>query len=102
MLEEAGGFRGYLPKIWIGLTAPLVNEGANFVDDRSSVILLLGSGEPFTFVEYNLLLVRCGSPSFLRLRDGRYELGAATAFDDLLGRLPVRIQFPMPQRAIVR
>ena len=36
--------------------------------------------------------------AFLRLGDGRDEFGAATVLDDLLGRLALRIELPMPPR----
>ena len=57
-------------------------------------MLLLG-GEALPFVEHHLSLLP-GLFRFFRLRDRRDELGAPTAFQHLLGRLPLGVQLPMP------
>ena len=55
----------------------------------------------FPFVKYQGGLHR-RSLSLFRLRNRRDEFGLPSAFDDLLGRLPRLVQFPMPARALVR
>ena len=62
-------------------------------------MLLLG-GEALPFVEHHLSLLP-GFFSLLRLRDRCDELGASTAFQDLLCRLPLGVQFPVPLRGLV-
>ena len=62
-------------------------------------MLLLG-GEALSLVEHHFSLLP-GFFSLLRLRDRCDELGAPTAFQNLLGRLPLGVQLPVPLWALV-
>jgi len=74
---------------------------AHLVDDlRGWIVLLLLGRKPFALVKNKNLLGGSSFP-FLGLGNGRDELGPTTVLDYLLGRLPLRVQFPMPLRAIV-
>ena len=77
--------------------------GAQFIDDRGGIILLLGRREPFAFIENNLVLVLsqgCRLP-FLRLRDRRDKLSSSPLREYLLCWLAARVQFPMPPGTLV-
>ena len=100
MLEQPGRLRRDLPLAGIGQGAPRVHVAAHLVDDRGRVVLLLLGREPLAFVEDDFLL-RGDLLALLRLRDRRDELGPPAVFDDLLRRLPVLVQLPMPLRAFV-
>ena len=93
VLQQSSRLGCDLPLV-LGQFAPLVHVLAHFVDDRGRVVLLLGRGQPVTFVEHDVLL-RHGSAALLRLRDRRDELRAPPPFDLLLRRLAVRIEFPV-------
>ena len=99
VLQEPRRFRRDLPLIGIGQRPPRVDVAADFVDDRSRVVLLLLRRKPLAFVEHESRLR--GGFALLRLRDRRDEFGAAPALDDLLRRLPRLIELPMPPWALV-
>ena len=95
MLEKPLSVGRDFPIVGVGEPAPLVNVVPKLIDDcRSRVVLLLLGGEALAFVENNLLLLG-GGLLLPRLRNGRDELGLATAFDDSLRRLAVLIQLPV-------
>jgi hypothetical protein len=99
MLEECRGLRSYCPVVRIWQFSPLVNLIAQLVDDRRRVVLLLFGGKPFALVEYEHILLL----SLLAgLRDRCDELGFAAGVYDSLGWLPLRVEFPMSVRRIVR
>src|SRR5262249_16890910 len=84
MLEETGSLRRYLPLGW-AQRAPRVDMTADLVDDRGRIVLLLLGRKALAFVE-NKSRLRRGF-ALLRLGDRRNEFGAASIFDDALGRL---------------
>ena len=97
VLEQTRRLRRDLPLIGIG-------QGRHWSTCwRTSLMIEVGSyccsfvESPLPFVEDDLLLVGGGTLALLRLRDRRDELGAAAGFDNLLRRLPVGIQLPMPR-----
>jgi len=82
VLEQARGFRRYLPLTRILEIPPLVHLTAEFINDGSGVILLFRSREPFALVENECALIP--APLLFRLWDRRDELRTATGFNDLL------------------
>src|ERR1700730_12636205 len=72
---------------------------ADFIDDRSGVVLLLFGRKPLTFVEHKSRL--CSGFAFLRLWDRCDEFGTASALNDFLRGLPSFIKLPIPHRAFV-
>ena len=58
MLQQAGGFGCDVPVVGIRQAAPLVDLLPHGIDDCRMVVLLRPGGQPFAFVENNLLL--CG------------------------------------------
>src|SRR6266700_3965083 len=99
MLEEPSRLRRDLPLIGIGQGTPCVNITADFIDDRSRIVLLLLGRKPLAFVEHKSRL--CSHLMLLRFRDRSDEFGTAAALDDLLRGLPSLIKLPVPDRVIV-
>lgn len=52
-----GGLGCHLPLVGARKIAPLIYPLAQLIDDRSGIILLLGSGDTFAFVKNDLLLI---------------------------------------------
>ncbi len=102
VLQQPGSFGRHLPTAGIGQAAPLVHLLPQLIDDGRGIVLLLFGGEPLALVKNDLVLVGFRRFAFARLGDGRDELGAAAALNNLLRGLAVRVQFPMPLRALVR
>src|SRR3954471_17069269 len=100
MLEQARRLRRDLPLVWVGQCTPRVDMASNLVDDRGDVVLLFGRGKTPALVE-NEPLLGC-TLLLLRLRDWGDELGAPAAFYDPLGWLACLVEFPMPDRVLVR
>jgi len=75
--------------------APLGDVTAHFIDNRRRIILLLFSGKTSPLIEDDFLL-RCCVFTLLGLGNRRKEVRAPTFFKDLLSRLTLAIQFPMP------
>ena len=101
VLEQAGGFGRDLPVVRVGQRPPLVHLLAHLVDDRSGVVLLLLRWRA-PCPRRRRSAPACAAPlRFLRLGDRRDELGAAAGFDDLLGRLAVVVELPVPARVLV-
>ena len=100
MLQQSSRFRGHLPLAW-GKRSPAVHLVADFVDTCVDVVLLFLRRNPFDVFEHDLLL-RLRRLAFLRLGDRCNEFGATTGLDDLLGRLPGFIQFPMAPGTLIR
>ena len=76
---------------------PLHAFDADLVDDWRGIVLLLLCRESYPFVENHRLLSGSSLP-LLWLRNGCNELRLAPDLDDLLRRLPLGIEFPMPLR----
>jgi hypothetical protein len=100
MLEKACGFGGDLPVVWVRPAPPLVYMMAKFVDGRGLIVLLSFSGEPLSFVENNLLLIRL-SLALPRLGNRRNELRSAPGFDNTLCRLALIVELPMAFRLVI-
>ena len=100
VLQQARGLGRDLPLAGIRQRAPVIDVAAHLVDDRRRVVLLFGRREALALVEDHLLLGDCRL-ALLRLRDRRDELGPAPALDDLLRRLAVVIEFPVPLGILV-
>ena len=101
VLEQARRLRRDLPLVRVRQARATASTLlAHLVDDRRRVVLLRLGREPLALVENNSSCLR-RALALLRLRDRRDELGAAAALDDLLRRLPVCVQLPVPRRALV-
>ena len=100
--QQTGRFRRDAPVAGRGYVAPLVNVPPYLVHGGGDVILLLCGGQPGAFVHDELALGLARPSALARLGDWRDELGAAAGRDDLLGRLALGVQFPMPRRILVR
>jgi hypothetical protein len=101
MFEQASGLGRDLPLARIRPGAPLSDVSADFVDDRGRVVLLFLRRKSGAFVENDVLLAGGRGFPLFRLRDRRDEFGAAADIEDLLRRLAVAIELPMPLRALV-
>lgn len=95
VLQKSGRFRCDEPIVGILQGSPLVYVAAQFIDDRSRVVLLRLGRESFAFVENKILLLSCAL-SLAGLGDRRDEFDAATGFNDALSRLALPIKLPMP------
>ena len=94
VLEQSLRLGGDPPPVRVRLPAPFVNLATDAVDDFGVLcVLLLAGREALAFVEDQPLLFGLAA-TLLRLGDGRDELGAASALDDLLGRLAVVCRAP--------
>ena len=71
------------------------------VDDRRRVVLLFLGGNAFALIEDQVRL-GCGGLALLRLGNGGDIFCGAAGFDDLLGRLALRVQLPVADRILVR
>src|SRR5690348_1933811 len=100
VLEKPGRLRSHLPLIRVRQGTPRIHVAANFIDNRSRIVLLLLRRKPLAFIENDFLLCIDALP-FLGLWNRRDELGAAAGFKNLLRGLPVLIQLPMFRRALV-
>src|SRR6266567_7979489 len=56
MLEESSRLRRDLPLIGVGQGTPCVDITADFIDDRSRIVLLLLGRKPLALIEYKYLL----------------------------------------------
>ena len=83
----------HLPIVRIGQVAPAIHIGADFIDNRCRVVLLLRARKALAFVEDHFLLA-ARLPALLGLRHRRDELRAPSCFEDPVCWLPVE-QFPM-------
>ncbi|EKD39609.1 MAG: hypothetical protein ACD_75C00347G0001, partial [uncultured bacterium] len=92
VLQQAIGFRTYLPVCRIQPSPPLIDMNSQFIDNRCRVILLGFRCERMNGKE---ILLRAFSFTLSRLRNRGDESGTAAAFNDLLGWLPFIIKFPM-------
>ena len=101
VLEQPRRFGRHLPLAGIGPGPPAVHMTAHLVDDRGGIVLLLLGRKSLALVENEVSAGRC-LLALLRLGDRRDELSPATVFDDLLGRLALFIELPMPLWAFVR
>ena len=99
VVQESCGLRRHLP-LASRQIAPGVDLRANFVDDRGEVVCLLLGRQAFAFIEVKLLLA--APAPLLRLGYGRDELSPATPVDQMPGRLPRLVEFPMLMRVLVR
>src|SRR5262245_5281121 len=98
MLQQAGRLRSNLPLIGMWKTAPLIDLLPYGIDHGCCTFILLGRrGQPFTFVEHELLLC-VGAFALPGLGNRRDKLGAAAALDNLLCRLPLVIKLPVSCR----
>ncbi len=100
VLQQPRRLRRDQPLLRIAQAAPAVHVLADLVDDRGGVVLLLLGGEAVAAVQDQPALVRA-PPPFLRLRHRGDQLRAAPQLEDAVGRLSVRVQFPMPGGMIV-
>ena len=100
VLKQSGGFGRYLPVIRARQASPLIYMSAQFIDDGRWIVLLFLGGKSFAFVEDQVLLLGCAF-ALLGFWNGCDVFGAATFFDDLLCRLTLRVEFPVPFRVIV-
>lgn len=99
VLQQANGFRAYLPVCRICPFPPLIDMNTQFIDDRCRVILL---GLRCELMNGKEILLRAFSFTLTRLRNRGDESGGTTAFNDLFGWLPFIIKFPMSQWIFVR
>ena len=104
VLEEAFRLRGDPPVLRVGEGAPMVHLVTDSVDDGRRVVFLCRCRQFLNFHGQKFRLN--GSLPFLaalllRLGDGGDEVGAASEFRHLLGRLPRRVQLPMPYGTLV-
>jgi len=98
MLQQAGRFGCDLPLIGMRQAAPLIDLLPHGIDHGCCTFILLGRrGQPFAFVEHELLLC-VGAFALPGLGNRRDKLGAATALDNLLCRLPLVIKLPVSCR----
>ena len=98
MLQQAGRFGRDLPLIGMRQAAPLIDLLPHGVDHGCCMFILLClRGQPFAFVEHELLLC-VGAFALPGLGNRRDKLCAAAALDNLLGRLPLVIKLPVPRR----
>ena len=72
----------------------------NLVDDRGWIVLLFRRRKTLAFIENDLLLLGLNL-ALLGLRNWSNELRAAAAFDGLLCRLALGVQFPVLVRVVV-
>lgn len=101
VLPQATRLRGHLPLAGVRNPSPAVHLLAYAIDDGSVLVLLLRCGEIFPVTEHQGNRFG-GILAFLWFWDGRDELGGASAFDDLLCRVPGFVQFPMATGVLVR
>ena len=101
MLEQPSGFRGDAPVVGIAQLSPLVDLTANLIHHRRYVVLLLLSGQPLALIDDEFLLTPI-RPSLPGLWNGRDELRTTPHLNDLLGRLALVIELPVPSRVLVR
>ena len=101
VLEEPGRFWRHAPIVRVGDASPIVHMATKFVDLGGCFVLLSGGREPLAFVKDQIHLDPCRSFAFLRFRDRRDEIGPAAFFDDLLRRLTLCVEFPVPFRIFV-
>ena len=99
VLEKASSLGGHAPLIR-GQGSPCVHIAAHLVDDRGLVILLFLRGKTLSLVEDHFLLRGIALP-FFRFRNRRDEFRFPTRLDDLLGRLALLVEFPVPIRILV-
>jgi len=100
MLKQPRRLGRDLPLAGIFQRAPCVHMPTHLVDDRGGVVLLLLRRETFAFIEDEGRLR--GHLVLLWLWNRRNEFCAASAFDDLLCRLPRLVELPIPVRVVVR
>ncbi len=100
VLKQPRCLRRHSPGARILDAAPLVYSMAQRVDDRVGIVLLLRGRDTGPLVEHQPLLGRAFL-AFLRPGDRRDELGGSTRLDELTGRLPLRIEFPVARRVCV-
>jgi len=101
VLKKPGRLGRYAPIVRVGDASPIVHMATEFVDLGGCFILLSGGREPLAFVKDQIHLAPCRSFAFLRFRDRRDEIGSAAFFDDLLRRLTLCVEFPVPFRIFV-
>lgn len=94
MTEQARCLRRHPPPRRVFNHAPRVDALAQVVDDRHGVVLLLCRRNADTLIKDHRLLAD-GSLAFARLGHRRNKLRTTAALDDLLGRLPLAVQFPV-------
>ena len=99
MLEQAGGLRGN-PPLGARQPAPLVHAVAHALDHPHQLVLLaVLIRRSADIIHTQLGLRRASLAGGGNRRDERY---GAPAVDDLVGGLPVLVQFPVPRRVLVR
>src|SRR4051794_2644414 len=101
VLQQASRFRSHLPLARVWPSSPSVHMAPHFVDDRGRIVLLRLRREAFSLIEHEARLARGAFP-LLRLGDGRDKLCTTAVLKNLLCRLTLVIELPMPVRAIVR
>ncbi len=99
VLEQARRFRRDQPVVGIGQLAPAFDVGADLVDDRGRVVLLLLGRKIVAGVEHHLGL-RLAAP-LLRLRDRRDQVRAAADVEDPVGGLAVLVQLPVAAGIVI-
>lgn len=100
VLEQARRFRRNKPIVGAGELPPLVDLPTKVVNDRGRVVKLLLGRKARTLIEDDRFLC-FGTLSFLWFGNGGNELSLAAILDDLLGRLPMRIQLPVAGRVLI-
>src|SRR5690606_35481455 len=94
MLEQPGGFRSDLP-LARREVSPGVDSLANLVDEGREIVLLPFRRKAFIVVKPKVLLTR-RSLALLGLGNRGDEFRPAAALNNLLCRLAVCVQFPVP------
>ena len=87
-------------RIW--QTPPKTDCSPNLIDDRCRIVLLVLCRKAFAFIEDEVVGLDLRPAALLGLRDGGDEIGTTSFLDDRLRGLPVRIEFPVPSRRLVR
>ena len=99
MLEHAGGLRGN-PPLGTRQPAPLVHAVARALDHPHQLVLLtVLVHRSAGIIQTQLALSRALLAGGGNRRNERY---GTPAVDDLVGGLPVFVQFPVPRRVLVR
>ena len=102
VLEQAHCFRADLPLGGVGPGPPHIHVLAHFIDDGGRIVLLFLGGEALPLVEHHLgLLPSLFLLPLLRLWNRRDELGPPPSVQDLLSRLPLGVQLPVPLWVLV-
>ena len=100
VLEQARRFRADMPLGGVGQGPPSIHVLTHFIDDGGRIVLLLFGGEALPFVEHHIGLLPGFFP-LLRLRDRCDELSTSTTVQNLLCRLPLGVQLPVPLWGLV-